>query len=57
VLDSIVHEGGEAPNASNKYNRDELSALICIQHEELPKDNHTPQRAEKAGACAQVFVI
>jgi hypothetical protein len=31
LLDYIVHEGGEAPNTSNKYNRDELSALIRIQ--------------------------
>jgi|AntRauTorckE5430_2_1112549.scaffolds.fasta_scaffold10368_2 hypothetical protein len=40
VLDYIVHEGGEAPNASNKYNRDELSALIRIQHEERMTSKH-----------------
>jgi len=40
LLDYIVHEGGEAPNTSNKYNRDELSALIRIQHEELKTSTH-----------------
>ena len=48
VLDYIVNSGEETPSVFNRYNRDELSALIRIQYDDRMRAKHLVKKVKKA---------
>jgi metal transporter CNNM len=48
VLDYIVNSGEETPSVFNRYNRDELSALIRIQFDDRMRAKHMVKKVKKA---------